>query len=91
MQFKKDIEMTKFVEKIDMFKSKIYSNYFPIMRKYTQFDENEKKKLCKWASVFRDEVLTREIEKSRKGYGYYSTYDIIHSSIYNGKDKLQRR
>jgi len=59
-----------------MLKSKIYSNHFPVKSYVTSFNEDEKRTLCKWATVFKTEVLAREIEKSNQGYRYYPSYNL---------------
>lgn len=59
-----------------MLNNKIYSKYFPVKSHVTQFDEEEKKTLCTWASTFKTEVRVREIEKSKSGRVYIYSYDM---------------
>lgn len=59
-----------------MIKSKLYSKYFPIQDNHTQFNEEDKKILGKWASVFKTEVLARECQINKHGFIYFSSYNL---------------
>lgn len=59
-----------------MLKSKLYSKYYPVTGKWTQFEEDEKKRLCHWAEIFPYEVLYREGAKEKQGFQYYSSYNL---------------
>lgn len=56
--------------------SDIYKKYFPIVWKYTEFTEIEKKRLCLWAKRFKIDTKTNEFKKARYGPRYIITYNF---------------
>lgn len=59
-----------------MFKSKIYTNHFPLNYYLTSFSENEKKVLRRWAATFKTEVRVRKMEIKRKQRSTYFSYNV---------------
>lgn len=56
--------------------SEIYKKYFPLKGMFTEFTEQDKKRLCRWANNFRTEVNVRESEMFYKGRRLFPTYNL---------------
>lgn len=59
-----------------MLNSRIYTRYFPVLNGVTQFNEEEKRILCRWAKVFPIDVFELECRNYHKGITHFQSFDM---------------
>jgi len=59
-----------------MLYSKIYKRHFPVLSKYTEFTEEEKKTLRKWVNTFEIDCEARRESYRHSGILYYQDFNL---------------